>query len=79
MMARFKNYVHRKLSNFQILTVTSKLKNQQELMRPLHRPYDFAGVPEGHFVVVQDGLLLPKKRRGEQYIVNYTVVQRTVL
>jgi hypothetical protein len=42
------------------------------MMQQIPQPYTICGVPEGRYCLVSDGILLPKRRRGEKFIVKYT-------
>ena len=69
------NYLKKKLSYHQVLRVISTApKDGPRMMRQIPRPFAIDGVPEGHYCVVEDGILLPKRRRGEKFSVAYTQV-----
>ena len=74
-----KNYMKKKLGHFQIHRVISRSERGGDvLMRAIREPFVIDGVPEGHYVPLADGLLLPKRRRGEKFIVHYTTMNEVV-
>lgn len=78
----------KRLDYCQILNVTDCLPPAKEEaadgevariteMKPL---YDHLGeVPEGHYVPRRNGLLLPKRKKGEKFCVRYTTVHQVDL
>ncbi len=74
-----KVYVTKKLDYVQIHQVISAKGNTLSMMRGIQRPFVIDGVPEGHYCPCEDGILLPKRRRGEKFIVKYTVMHETTL
>ena len=69
-----KNYVKRKLPYSQVHRVVSLMekKGLGGMMQQIRQPFIISGVPEGFYCLVADGILLPKKRRGEKFLVMYT-------
>lgn len=72
------NYTVRKLPHYQVLRVMSRTKQGQTIMRELRRLQD-GTVPEGCYVLGSNRLLLPKRKRGEKFVVHYTEVKEAVL
>lgn len=69
------NYLKKKLPYHQVLRVVSVTKKEGfVMMRQTSPAYAIDGIPEGHYVTVADGILLPKRRRGEKFRVAYTEV-----
>ena len=69
-------YVKKKLPYVHVYGVLSIAKERgrerARAMQQIPQPYAICGVPEGRYCLVADGILFPKKRRGEKFIVKYT-------
>lgn len=74
-----KNYTKKKLGYAEVHRVISKRGVDYQVLRGIREPYVIDGVPEGCFALCKDGILLPKRKRGEKFIVNYTVMMEKVL
>ena len=77
-MAR--NYVRKKLNHFEIRRVLSRSpQHGMVVMQQLREPYVIDGVPVGYFCIDRNHILLPKKRRGEEFVVHYTLMHEAIL
>ena len=70
-----------KLSFYEVLSVTSsRNKRIWERMMPTTLARIGVGpVPPGYYRVTKEGLYLPKRRRGEKFVVRYTAVKEVEL
>ena len=74
-----KTYVKKKLNYVQIHGVISCRVGDCHMMRGLQRPFVIDGVPEGFYSLCEDGILLPKRRKGEKFLVKYTQMHEVEL
>lgn len=74
-----KNYTRKKLPHFQVHRVMSRTAKQQITLRQIAEPYVISGIPPGYYAMDEDALLLPKRKRGEKFIVHYTVMKEAIL
>lgn len=74
-----KNYARKKLPHFQVHRVMSRTAKQQITLRQIAEPYVLSGIPPGYFSIERDSLFLPKRKRGEKFIVHYTVMKEAIL
>lgn len=71
----------KKLPNFQVLRVASSYKGIMVMMQPIRGDLlkDCKEVPLGLYVIGAGGLYLPKKRRGERFLVQFTELREAEL
>lgn len=74
-----RNYIKKKLDYVHIHQVISQRDGDWQMLRGIQKPFIIDGVPEGHFSPCENGILLPKRRRGEKFLVKYTVMHEVVL
>lgn len=75
-----RNYVKKKLTYVNIHRVVSLRGDKTGIvMRGIVQPYVIDGIPEGFYSPCSDGILLPKRKRGERFIVTHTVMHETEL
>ena len=76
-----KPYITKNLPNFQILRVMSRTTEMQTDMKLVNiLGLNGQDLPRGCFGIIDGSTLaLPKRNRGEQYIVLYTTVHEAIL
>lgn len=78
-----RNYLVKKLSYVHVPQVISVTKwrggERHEVMRFIPHPYVIDGVPDGCFCLGKDSILLPIRKRGQKFVVRYTILMEKTL
>lgn len=75
-----RNYIRKKLNYAQIISVMSVQRNMcGRSLQGIRQPYVVSGIPEGFYSLEPNAILLPKRKRGEKFIVMHTVTEETIL
>lgn len=74
-----KNYIRKPLKRHQVLRVLSVHGLTTTEMQRIREPFIIEGVPSGCFVLEENAILLPKRKRWEKFLVLYTTVHEAIL
>jgi hypothetical protein len=70
----------KKLPNYQILHVVEKRRGEHGFfLQQIPFSWDRGKIPDGRFVATSQGVYLPKRKRGTEFVVHYTEYRQKVL